>query len=195
MGAMLGAIAEADETVTNGNPPVARAALRPTTAGPAGASRLEGLVSQLRGVPKGALKTVLGKELGARIWREARGKSAVKEVAVPDAEVVAGMIHHLSQQAAEELRKYGRQAKFVRLTVCYQNGNSASERARLPGLTQDASEMLAAAMLLFERFEQPAGQVSSVNLDVTAAASATNAASQASRVPGWLAMPVRTAAG
>jgi hypothetical protein len=195
MGAMLGAIAEAGETVTNGNPPVARAALRPTTAGPAGASGLEGLVSQLQGVPKGALKTVLGKELGARIWRQARGKTAAPEGAVRDAEVVAGLIGHLSQLAAEELRKNERQAKFVRLSVWYQDGSAASERARLAGLTQDAAEILAAAMRLFERFGQSAGQVSSVNLDVTAAASATNAATEPSRVPGWLAMPIRTAAG
>jgi hypothetical protein len=117
MGAMLGAIAEAGKTVTNGNPPVAGAALPPTTAGPAGASGLEGLVSQLRGVPKGALKTVLGKELGARIWRQARGKTAAEEGTVRDAEVVAGLIGHLSQLAAEELRKNERQAKFVRLSV------------------------------------------------------------------------------
>lgn len=195
MGAMLGAIAEAGEAATNGNPPMALAASRPTTAGPAGASGLEGLVSQLRGVPKGALKTVLGKELGARIWRQARGKTAAEDGAVQDGEVVAGLIGHLSRLAAEELRKNERQAKFVRLSVWYQDGSAASERTRLAGLTRDSAEILAAAVRLFERFGQSAGQVSSVNLDVTAAASTTNAASEPCRVPGWLAMPVRTAAG
>jgi nucleotidyltransferase/DNA polymerase involved in DNA repair len=196
MGAMLGAIlAEAGEAATNGNPPMALAASRPATAGSAEAGGLQDLVSQLRGVPRGALKTVLGKELGARIWRQARGKTAAADGAVRDAEVVAGLIGHLSRLAAEELRKNERQAKFVRLTVWYQDGSSASERARLAGLTQDAAEILAAAVRLFERFEQSPGQTNSVNLDVTAGASATNAASEPSRVPGWLAMPVRTAAG
>jgi nucleotidyltransferase/DNA polymerase involved in DNA repair len=103
------------------------------------------------------------------------------------------LIGHLSRQAAEELRKNERQAKFVRLSVWYQDGSAASERARLAGLTQDAAEILAAAVRLFERFGQSAGQVTSVNLDVTVAG--TNVASEVGRVPGWLAMPIRTAAG
>jgi hypothetical protein len=190
MGAMPGTVEEFGETVAQGGGEVDSAARLAMTGAVAGG--LDGLVSQLRGVPKGALKTVLGNELGARIWRQARGKRPAKETAVADAEVVAGLIGHLSQRAAEELQKNGRQAKFIRLTVAYRDG-AASERARLAGLTQDAGEILAEAMRLFESFEQPAGQVRSVNLDVTAAAA--DAASEASRAPSWLVMPVRAGAG
>jgi hypothetical protein len=150
-----------------------------------------GLVSRLRGVPKGALKTVLGKELGTRAWQEVRGR--VDSGTVPDGEIVAGLMRHLSQRAAEELWANDRQAKFVRLTVCYQDGGSVSDRARLPGLTQEASDILAAAAGLFAGFDRPPGQVSSLNLDVTAAAS--DVADAASRVPAWLAVPVRATAG
>jgi hypothetical protein len=195
LGAMPGGVAEAGEAVTNRNPSIARAASQATTAGFTEAGGPQGLVAQLRGVPKGALKTILGKDLGARIWQQARGKTAAEDEAVQDGEVVAGLIEHLSRQAAQELRKNGRQAKFVRLTVWYQDGSSASERARLAGLTQDADEIREAAVRLFRGFEHPAGQVSSVNLDVTAAAEGATDGSAASRLPGWLAMPVRTAAG
>jgi hypothetical protein len=192
MSAMPGMVAELGESGASGAGQVASVA-RLAMARSAEAGGLDGLVSQLQGVPKGALKTVLGNELGARVWRQARGESAAEEGAVPDAEVVAGMIGHLSQRAGEELRKNERQAKFVRLTVCYQDGTSGSARARLASLTQDASEMLEASMRLFKGFEQPAGRVRSVNLDVTVAAAAV--ASKSSPVPGWVAMPVRAGAG
>jgi hypothetical protein len=160
---------------------------------PCEAAGLGGLVSRLRGVPKGALKAVLGKELGVLAWQQARRKTGGCEKAVLAAEIVTGLIRHLSQRAAEELRANDRQAKSVRLTVCYQDGSSASERTRLSGLTQEADEILECATRLFAGFERPAGQVSSVNLDVTAAAS--DLASAASRVPVWLAMPVRMTVG
>ena len=160
-------------------------------AAPREAAGSRGLVSRLRGVPKGALKTVLGKELGTRAWQEVRGR--VDSGTVPDGEIVAGLMRHLSQRAADELRANDRQAKFVRLTVCYQDGGSVSDRARLPGLTQEASDILAAAAGLFAGFDRPPGQVSSLNLDVTAAAS--DVADAASRVPAWLAVPVRATAG
>jgi nucleotidyltransferase/DNA polymerase involved in DNA repair len=195
LGAMPGAVTEAVEAVTNKNPPIRRAASQARTAEFTEAGGLQGLVTQLRGVPKGALKAILGKELGARIWRQSRGKTAAEDEAVRDGEVVAELIGHLSRQAAEELRKNERQAKFVRLTVWYQDGSSASERVRLAGLTQDAAEIQEAAVRLFRGFERPAGQVNSVNLDVTAAAAGATDGSAASRLPGWLAMPVGTAAG
>jgi len=157
------------------------------------AAGLGGLVSRLRGVPKGALKAVLGKELGVRAWQQARRKAGPCEKVVRDAEIVTGLIRHLSQRAAEELRTNDRQAKFVRLTVCYQDGSSTSERTRLPGLTQEAGEILECATRLFAGYERPAEHVSSVNLDVTA--SASDVASAASRVPAWLAMPAGMTAG
>jgi hypothetical protein len=191
MSAMPGVVAGVGESPANRAGQVDSAA-RLAMAKTAGAGGLQGLVSELRGVPKGALKTVLGNELGARLWRQARGKTHAKETAVPDAEVVAGLISHLSHRAAEELRRNGRQAKFVRLTVTYQDSNAASERARLARLTDDAGEILAAAVRLFECFEQSAGRVRSVSLDVTAAGA--DVVSEASGVPGWLAMPLRAVA-
>jgi len=189
MGAMVVAVAEVAATVDEACP----ATVGLPTGRHREATGLEGLVSRLRGVPKGALKAVLGKELGTRAWQQARGKARLSEGAVPDAEIVAGLIRHLSRRAADELRANDRQAKFVRLTVRYQDGSSASARTRLPGLTQEASEILEAAVRLCGDFERPAGQVSSVNLDVTAAAS--DVASAASRVPAWLALPARMTAG
>jgi hypothetical protein len=189
MGAMLVAADEVERVTDE----VDLAAGASPIATPSEAAGLGGLVSRLRGVPKGALKAVLGKELGVRAWEQARGKAGACEEAVRDAEIVTGLIRHLSQRAAEELKTNDRQAKFVRLTVCYQDGSSASERARLPGLTQESGEILEAAARLFAGFERPAGQVSSVNLDVTAAA--CDVISAASRVPAWLAFPVRMPAG
>jgi hypothetical protein len=182
MGAMLAAVAEV-EPVAGASP----TAIRQEAAG------LGRLVSRLRGVPKGALRAVLGKELGTRAWQQARGNAGLGEPAVPDAEIVAGLIRHLSQRAADELKRNDRQAKFVRLTVWYQDGSSASEQVRLSGLTQEASDILEAAMRLLANFEQPAGCVSSVNLDITAAAA--DVAGVPSCVPSWLAMPARMTAG
>ena len=189
MGAMLVAADEVERVtdeadLASGASPIAT---------PSEAAGLRGLVSRLRGVPKGALKAVLGKELGVRAWEQARGKMGRVEEAVRDCEIVTGLIRHLSQRAADELRTNDRQAKSVRLTVCYEDGSTASERARLPGLTREASELFDCATRVFAGFERPAGQVNSVNLDVTAAAS--DVASAASRVPAWLALPVRMTVG
>jgi len=186
MGAMLVAVREMASGTDAGER--AGACLK---AAPREATGSGGLVSRLRGVPKGALKTVLGKELGTRAWQETQGK--VDSGTVPDGEIVARLMRHLSQQAADDLRANDRQAKFVRLTACYQDGGSASERVRLPGLTREAGQIFAAAAGLFAGFQRPPGQVSSLNLDVTAAAS--DVADAARRVPAWLAVPVRTTAG
>ena len=185
MGAMLVAVGDMNEAGS--------AAGASPMAIPCEAAGLGGLVSRLRGVPKGALKAVLGEDLGLRAWKQVRERAKTGENAVGDGEIAAGLIRHLSQRAAEELRTNDRQAKFVRLTVCYEDGTSVSERTRLPGLTQEAGEILEAAAGLFAGFERPAGQVNSVNLDVTAAAS--DVASAASRVPAWLALPVRMTVG
>jgi len=143
----------------------------------------QGLVSRLRGVPKSALKTVLGKELGERAWRHARGRARWPEASIADEEMVAGLIRHLGQQAAGELAKAGKQAKYVRLTVWHQNGQSESARCRLAKLTQNAAEISAGAQQLFCSLGSPAGTVQSVDLDVTTVASTV---SDLAPVPSWL---------
>ena len=130
----------------------------------------EGLVSRLRGVPKGALRTVLGDALGSRVWEQARGRAGFEISKAADAEVVAALIRHLGRRAAEELRANDRQAKFVRLTVFREDGTSANGRARLASLTQDPDEIATAALCMLERLGLPAGEVRSLGLDVTAVA-------------------------
>jgi hypothetical protein len=145
-----------------------------TQAGP-----FSDLLGRLCAVPKGALKTVLGKELGVRVWRQARGKAHPAESAVSDHEIAVGLIRHLSQQGADALVRNERQGKFVRLTVWYHGGRSASARTRLPGLTQDVSEIFESGMQLFAKFEGQARLIHSVNLDVTATAVEIRATPQA----------------
>ena len=131
-----------------------------------------GLVGELRGVPKDALKVVLGRELGDRVWRHARGKARWPEGAVADEEIADRLVRYLCQQAAVELRAAGKHAKFARLTVRCRNGRSASERARLPQLTRDADEIAAAVVSLLQGLCVPPALFESVDLDVTAATDA-----------------------
>ena len=137
-----------------------------------------GLITRLRGVPKGPLKTVLGRELGEHVWREARGKACWPESAVADVVVLAGLIRHLSLQAARELHRAGRHAKFVRVTVWHLDGSRASARDRLPQATQAPGEIAETAAALLERIPTSPAQVQSVDLDVTTAAEAAPASTE-----------------
>jgi nucleotidyltransferase/DNA polymerase involved in DNA repair len=129
----------------------------------------DGLLAALRGVPKCALMGVLGDELGERAWRHSRGKACWPEGAVADAEIAAGLVRHLCGQAATELRSTGKRARFVRLTVRYQDGRSACEQAQLPQLTQDAGEIAETAASLLPAFTVPPALLQSVDLHVTTA--------------------------
>ena len=188
MGTMAAAVSGV-ESIPRTSDRLADAAM-PATAG--AKVTADGIVKRLQGVPKGALKTVLGKDLGARAWRQARGNAAEGEAEVSDNEVAAGLIGHLSKRAAYELLRSNRQGKFVRLTAWYQDGGSESGRIRLAGLTQDAGDLFEGAHELFMSFVRPAGHLSSLNLDVTAAA---DTAVEPSRAPEWLALQVRATAG
>ena len=126
----------------------------------------------MRGVPKGALKAVLGAELGERAWRHSRGEARFPESEIADAHVVAGLIRHLSHQAAAEMARLGKHAKFVRLTIWHENGRSVSARGRLAGLTQDGGQILEAAMSLFAALDGTSSHVRSVDLDLTAVGNA-----------------------
>jgi impB/mucB/samB family protein len=143
----------------------------------------EGLVARMRGVPKGALKAVLGEELGEKAWRHSRGEARFPESEIADARVVIGLIRHLSQQAAGEMSRLGKHAKFVRLTIWHENGQSASARGRLAGLTQDAGQILEAALSLFAALDRSSSQVRAVDLDVTAVGEAVL---EPDATPTWL---------
>jgi len=146
-----------------------------------------GLVDRLRGVPKGALRTVLGKEFGERVWRHARGE-ACPEAAIADAEVVAALVRHLSVRAATELQETDRYAKFVRLTAWCQDGRSAGGRARLPRATREAGEIEATAVALLKGFTTPLELVQSIDLEVTAT---VDVVAEPSCSLSWLATPAQ----
>lgn len=149
-----------------------------------------GLVAELRGVPKPALTAVMGNELGERVWRHARGKVRWPEGAIADAEIATGLVRHLCRQAAADLQRANRHAKFVRLTVWYGDGGSKSERTRLPQLTQDADEIAVAAVGLLGGSRLTPALVRSVDLDVTAV---SDAVAEPVRALAWFAGPARTA--
>jgi hypothetical protein len=141
-------------------------------------------------VPKGALKAVLGRELGERAWRHARGRVRWPESEIREEEVVAGLVRHLSLRASEELRKAGRGAKFVRLTVWLRGARSTSGRTRLPLLTQEAGDIQTAAEALLRGFTVSPALVESIDLDVTAAG---DLAAEPGGSLTWLAASVQAA--
>jgi len=151
-------------------------------------TKVAGLVGGLRGVPKGALRAVLGQELGERVWRHARGKACWPEGPVADEEIANRLVHYLSSQAARELRHANKHARFVRLTVRYRDGRSASERARLPQLTQDADEIATGAVSLLQGLALPPASLESVDLDVTAA---TDVLAEPIKATPWFAASVQ----
>ena len=127
------------------------------------------MAEQLRGVPKPMLQTVFGHSLGRRIWELTRRKGAQTGVCpvtpVSDADLSMGMVEYLSLQAADTLRSRSRQAKAIRLTVNYANGESSTTRMRLPKLTSEGDEIAVATKALLRRF--PAHSVRSIDLAVT----------------------------
>jgi hypothetical protein len=123
----------------------------------------DGLLDELGGVPRPALQTVFGKELGRRIWENARRAGS----AVADEEIVGGMIAYVTRRAGEALRANGRQAKAIRLRLEYVDGVATLHRVRLARATSDAAELLDAATELLGRAETRGAAVASVKLNVT----------------------------
>jgi hypothetical protein len=126
--------------------------------------------ARLLGVAKPMLQTVFGKALGLRIWEQARWECAhpadrpTNQVA--DSEISTGMVNYVSLRAADTLRECSRQAKAIRLTVTYENGESRAARIRLATPTNEINELAEAAMELLHRL--PVRGVQSVDLAVTA---------------------------
>jgi nucleotidyltransferase/DNA polymerase involved in DNA repair len=148
------------------------------SAGPA--KRGDGMVDDLRGVPKPMLQTVFGRMLGRRIWEQARRHGIASQPArrgadltpgsanaVDDAEIVSGMIEYVSRRAAETLGRNGRQAKAIGLRIVYVGGVSRLDRMRLARPTNEEQELSAAAMELFRKSEARGVAVEAVHLTAT----------------------------
>ncbi len=123
------------------------------------------LLDALKRVPKAALRSVLGKDLGGRAWREARGRTASGGARdISDREIVEGLIGHLSRTAARTLTKEGRMARSIRLCATYADGYVSEGWRRLSGLTQDAGEIFEESRMVYE--EWPHRAVPAVHLEL-----------------------------
>ena len=127
------------------------------------------MTARLQGVAKPMLQTVFGKALGLRIWQQARRECAHPAVSptnqVADSEITTGMVNYVSLRAAGTLRQCSRQAKAIRLTVTYENGESRAVQMRLATPTSEISELAEAATELLHRL--PIRGVQSIDLAVT----------------------------
>jgi hypothetical protein len=128
------------------------------------------MTARLQGVPKPMLQTVFGRALGLRIWEQARWECAHPADSptnqVADSEISTGMVNYVSLRAAATLRECSRQAKAIRLTVTYENGESRAARMRLATPTNEINELAEAATELLNRLSVRG--VQSVDLAVTA---------------------------
>jgi hypothetical protein len=127
------------------------------------------MTARLQGVAKPMLQTVFGKTLGLRIWQQARRECAHPADSptnqVADSEISTGMVNYVSLRAAGTLRQCSRQAKAIRLTVTYENGESRAARMRLATPTNEINELAEAATELLHRL--PVRGVQSIDLAVT----------------------------
>jgi hypothetical protein len=146
------------------------------------------LATELRGVPKAALRQVFGKIMGTRLWQLNRAiattaagsvKAApatathahpssvpIPATRIPDTEISNGMLSYLCAEAAATLRNRRHLAKSVALTVLYSNGESESVRQSLPSAANDASTLETAARLALRGVRSNA--FVSLKLDLTA---------------------------
>jgi hypothetical protein len=115
------------------------------------------------------LRTIFGKALGLRIWEQARRECAHPADSptnqVADSEISTGMVNYVSLRAVGTLRECSRQAKAIRLTVTYENGESRAAQMRLATPTSEIHELMQAATKLLHRL--PVRGVQSVGLAVT----------------------------
>jgi nucleotidyltransferase/DNA polymerase involved in DNA repair len=138
------------------------------------------LLTELRYVPKPALRAVFGDGFGRRIWELTRHQDehqrptsptpgALTAMAVPhgltEPEIVSGMIEYVSRRAAETLAEEQRQAKAIGLRLLYADGLVHTQRTRLARPTSDSHELSAAAIDLFHR--APARKLAVVSVSLT----------------------------
>jgi hypothetical protein len=126
------------------------------------------MAARLQGVAKPMLQTVFGKALGLRIWEQTRrvcahpADSLTNQVA--DSEITTGMVNYVSLRTAATLRECNRQARALRVTVSYENGESRAAHMRLATPTSEINELAKAATELLHRLSVRG--VQSVNLAV-----------------------------
>jgi impB/mucB/samB family C-terminal domain len=122
----------------------------------------------LLGVPRPALQTIFGKSMGRRLWDQARSKVGTRPTdAVLDSEVSAGMIAYASQQAADTLRRAGRQAKGLAVTILYTDGETKRARARLARSTNAADKISGAAIGLLRQIPLHDAPIAAIRLSTT----------------------------
>lgn len=132
------------------------------------------MAEDLRGVPKAALQSVFGKLVGQRIWHQARpvpvtaASTPEARPKVADAEITAGLVEYVSQQAADTLRQRCRQAKEITLTATYEDGRSTSTRVSLARPAHNAAEIAAAAKQALRQLPARSTTMKSMALAVTA---------------------------
>jgi hypothetical protein len=111
-----------------------------------------GMSQALHGVPKSALETILGKDLGRRLWNQLRSPASARPTdGVPDSAVATAMLDYVSHEAAGALQKVGRRAKGLALNITYANGETTIARTRMAQATNLASEIADAATKLLHR--------------------------------------------
>jgi nucleotidyltransferase/DNA polymerase involved in DNA repair len=154
---------------------------------PASTDRNE-LASELRGVPKAALRQVFGKIMGTRLWQLNRAiatTAPVSTIAAPaaaiparpsapivatpriaDTEISSGLLGYLCAEASATLRDRKRLAKSISLTVIYADGKSESVRQPLPLAANEATALETAARLAMRSMRS--NTFVSLKLDLTA---------------------------
>lgn len=146
------------------------------------------LATELRGVPKAALRQVFGKIMGTRLWQLNRAiattaPASVKTAPVaaiparpsaliapapriPDTDISSGMLQYLCAEAAATLQDRKRLAKSIALTVLYSDGKSEYVRQPLPHAANEATALETAARLALRSMRSTA--FVSLKLDLTA---------------------------
>ncbi len=111
------------------------------------------LAEALRGVPKAALRTVLGNDLGKRAWEAASAgsRTPVGQAEINDEQIIAGLLAHLSQRASASLRRERRRALVISLCLQDAEGSSLFGHVRLPRASDDSIEILSHAESLYRR--------------------------------------------
>ena len=126
-----------------------------------------GMSQALHGVPKSALQTILGKDLGRRLWNQLRSPASARPTdGVPDSAVARAMLDYVGREAAGALQKAGRQAKGLALTITYANGETTIARTRMVQATNLASEIADAASKLLHRVALHGATIAAIRLSM-----------------------------
>jgi hypothetical protein len=127
-----------------------------------------GMSQALHCVPKSALETILGKDLGRRLWNQLRSPASARPTdGVPDSAVATAMLEYVSHQAAGALQKAERQAKGLALTITYANGEKTITRTRMAQATNVANEIADTATKLLHQVALHDAGIAAIRLSMT----------------------------